>query len=342
MLQPMMNEDSLAEAIGTLPRERVAFLPTPLEECPRLSQALGGTRILMKRDDLTGLAFGGNKGRHLEFRMGDLRAKGCDAYINMNRWESNDARIMAAACAKLGVRYVLVVRGGVGRPMEANLLLEHLMGTEFHVLETMDRDEANEEAERIGRQLQEEGYTPYIYHQQPFARVAGTVGYLEATVELATQLADRDIHPTYVYGVAGTSMAGVALATKLLGYPWTVRAISSGDRNNLGNMMLEYGQEVRDILGLPDGLQPGDFEYWDGYIGGAYATPTAESARAIKLAAETEALILDPVYTGKALAGLMDHIKQGIVGPDDTVVFVHTGGLPNLFASTFRESLASQ
>ena len=296
----------------------------------------------MKRDDLTGLAFGGNKGRHLEFRMGDLRAKGCDAYINMNRWESNDARIMAAACAKLGVRYVLVVRGGVGKPMEANLLLEHLMGTEFHVLETMDRDEANREAERIGRELQEEGYTPYIYHQQPFARVAGTVGYLEATVELATQLADRDIHPTYVYGVAGTSMAGVALATKLLGYPWTVRAVSSGDRNNLGNMMLEYGQEVRDILNLPDGLQPGDFEYWDDYIGGAYATPTSESAKAIKLAAETEALILDPVYTGKALAGLMDHINQGIVGPDDTVVFIHTGGLPNLFASTFRESLASQ
>ncbi len=337
----IMSEQALADAIQRLPRERIAFLPTPLEECPRLSEALGGTRILMKRDDLTGLAFGGNKGRHLEFRMGDLRAKGCDAYINMNRWESNDARIMAAACAKLGVRYVLVVRGGVGKPMEANLLLEHLMGTEIHELETMDRDEANQAAEAIALQLQEEGYTPYVYHQQPFARVAGTIGYLEATVELATQLAERGIRPSYLYGVAGTSMAGVALATKLLGYPWKVRAISSGDRNNLANMMLEYGEEVGDILGLPDGLQPGDFEYWDNYIGGEYATPTAESARAIKLAAETEALILDPVYTGKALAGLMDHIRQGIVGPDDTVVFIHTGGLPNLFASTFRESLTN-
>ena len=106
--------------------------------------------------------------------------------------------------------------------------------------------------------------------------------------------------------------------------------------------MLEYGQEVQDILGLPDRLQPDDFGYWDDYIGGEYAVPTADSARAIKLAAETEALILDPVYTGKALAGLMDHIHQGLVGSDDTVVFVHTGGLPNLFASTFRESLASQ
>ena len=340
MPSPIMSEQALADVIATLPRERIAFLPTPLEDCPRLSQALGGTCLLMKRDDLTGLAFGGNKGRHLEFRMGDVRAKGCDAYVNMNRWESNDARIMAAACAKLGVRYVLVVRGGVGKPMEANLLLEHLMGAEFNILETMDRDEANQEAESIGRQLQEEGYTPYIYHQQPFARVAGTIGYLEATTELAVQLAERDIQPDYVYGVAGTSMAGVALATKLLGYPWKVRAISSGDRNNLGNMMLEYGQEVRDILSLPDGLQPGDFEYWDNYIGGEYAVPTAESARAIKLAAETEALILDPVYTGKALAGLMDHIQQGIVRPDDTVVFIHTGGLPNLFASTFREPLS--
>ena len=336
----MMSEQALTEAIHRLPRERIAFLPTPLEECPRLSQALGGTRVLMKRDDLTGLAFGGNKGRHLEFRMGDLRAKGCDAYVNMNRWESNDARIMAAACAKLGVRYALVVRGGVGKPMEANLLLEHLMGAELHFVETMDREEASQAGERIARQLQEEGYTPYVYHQQPFARVAGTIGYLEATMELATQLAEHGIQPTYVYGVAGTSMAGVALATKLLGYPWRVRSISSGDRNNLGNMMLEYGQEVRDILGLPDGLQPGDFQHWDDYIGGEYAAPTTESAQAIKLAAQTEALILDPVYTGKALAGLMDHIREGLVGPDDTVVFIHTGGLPNLFASTFRESLA--
>ena len=147
--------------------------------------------------------------------------------------------------AKLGVRYVLVVRGGAGKPMEANLLLEHLMGAEIHPLETMDRDETNQEAERIGRQLQEEGYTPYVYHQQPFARVAGTIGYLEATVELAAQLAERDVQPDYIYGVAGTSMAGIALATKLLGYPWKVRAISSGDRRNLGNMMLEYGQEVQ-------------------------------------------------------------------------------------------------
>ena len=340
MSPAMMSEQALADAIATLPRERVAFLPTPLEECPRLSQALGATRILMKRDDLTGLAFGGNKGRHLEFRMGDVKAKGCDVYINVNRWESNDARIMAAACAKLGVRYVLVVRGGAGKPMEANLLLEHLMGAEIHPLETMDRDETNQEAERIGLQLQEEGYTPYVYHQQPFARVAGTIGYLEATVELAAQLAERNIHPDYIYGVAGTSMAGIALATKLLGYPWKVRAISSGDRRNLGNMMLEYGQEVQDILGLPDCLQPDDFGYWDEYIGGEYAVSTPDSARAIKLAAETEALILDPVYTGKALAGLMDHIDQGLVDSSDTVVFVHTGGLPNLFASTFRESLS--
>ena len=335
-----MSEQALTEVIATLPRVRVAFLPTPLEECPRLSRELGGVRVLMKRDDLTGLAFGGNKGRHLEFRMGDVQAKGCDVYINVNRWESNDARIMAAACAKLGVRYLLVVRGGVGKPMEANLLLEHLMGAELHPLETMDRDEANEAAARLGRQLGEEGHTPYVYHQQPFARVAGTIGYLEATMELAAQLSEQGIQPTYVYGVAGTSMAGIALAVKLLGYPWRVRAISSGDRRDLGNMMLEYGQEVQDILGLPDNLQAEDFDYWDGYIGEGYALPTAESAQAIRLAARTEALVLDPVYTGKALAGLMDHVRRGEVRANDTVVFIHTGGLPNLFASAYREALA--
>ena len=341
MVRPaLMSEEALQEAIDSLPRVRLAFLPTPLEECPRLSQHLGGTRILVKRDDLTGLAFGGNKGRHLEFRMGDVKAKGCDVYVNVNRWESNDARIMAAACAKLGVRYVLVVRGGVGKPMEANLLLDHLLGAEVHALETMDRQEAANYASSLGHQLQEEGYTPYVYHQEPFARVCGTIGYLEATMELATQLAERDIQPAYIYGVAGTSMAGIALGSKLLGYPWRVRAISSGDRRNLVNLMVEYSQEVQQILGLPDCLQPGDFDFWEDYIGTEYAVPTSEGVAAMKLAAQTEALILDPVYTGKALAGLMDHIRQGKVKADDTVVFIHTGGLPNLFASTFREALS--
>ena len=328
--QALLSAEALAQAVGRLPRVRLAYLPTPLEACPRLSQELG-VRVLIKRDDLTGLAFGGNKARHLEFRLADALARGCDVFINSNEWVSNNARLVAAACAKVGLRYVFIVRNGHGKPLQGNLLLDYLLGSDLHLLQGGDRAAAQRYAREVAERLRAQGHTPYVAPDEPFARISGTVGYLLATLELAEQLAAAGVEgEVYVYLVAGTSMAGLALGARLLGLPWRVRGMYVGDRPDIEAQVLDYAQQVRERLGLPATLEPAEAPVWD-VTGPAYAVPSPEGVEAIKLVARTEAVLLDPNYTGKAMGGLLGHVRQGLVPQGATVVFVHTGGLPALF-----------
>lgn len=337
----IFTKADLRAAIDSIPRTRMAHIPTPLEECTRFSQALGGPRIFIKRDDLTGLAFGGNKARHIEFRIADALERGCDCFVSSFVSVSNYARMISAACAKVGMKAIFVVRAGKSNVIQGNMLLEHLMDTEFHFLETGDREEAMAYCRELAEKLKAQGHVPYLANDYPIAMIAGTIGYLDCTIELAEQMEDMGIGPAYIYLVGGTSMAGLALGAKLLGLPWKVVGISSGDRPNIHDGVFNYANRVKEHLGLPLSLEEEDFDLYDEYVGEEYAVPTKEGVEAVRLLASTEAIFLDPTYTGKAMGGLIDHIRKGILGPSDTVVFIHTGGTPALFMQEYREPLTT-
>ena len=336
----LLSRESLQEALSKLPRVPLAVKPTPLEECPRLSKALGGPRILIKRDDNTGLALGGNKARHLEFRIADAKAKGCDVYINTNVWVSNNARIVAAACAKVGMRCIFVVRDGNDKPLQGNMLLDHLLGAEIHRLESDDREEVNTYCRDLAAKLRADGHTPYLSTEELFARISGTLAYLDCSMELVGQMEELGIDESHIYLVAGTSMTGLALGAKLMGLPWKVTGIYSGDRPNIHDAIFLYANGVKDVLDLPVSLDLDDFRLYLDYVGAGYAIPNDKGVEAIKLVASTEGILLDPTYTGKAFAAVIDDIGKGILGPSDTVVFVHTGGLPAIFIEEYNQALA--
>jgi 1-aminocyclopropane-1-carboxylate deaminase/D-cysteine desulfhydrase-like pyridoxal-dependent ACC family enzyme len=310
----------------------MAHLPTPLEECPRLSDALGGPRILVKRDDATGLAFGGNKGRHFEYLMGEVTSGGYDVYVNVMDYVSNNARLTAAACNKVGVRNITVLRGAKGRPVQGNLLVDSILGAELHLLETQNRKEADAYAERLGESLRKDGHKPYVLSEQLFQKQCGVVAYVAAALEVADQLEKLDIDgPVRFFGVAGRSLSGLALVAKNLGLPWSF----TGTPVDPGLVMDEYIFEVLEstyrLLDMPLNLDREDMTILYDYIGEGYGIPTPECIEAIKLMARTEAVMLDPNYTGKAMSGLIDQVRKGNVGKNETVVFLHTGGLPALF-----------
>ena len=336
-----LTPEQLRERIARVPRIPGFLLgPTPLEEAPRLSEALGGPRILIKRDDLTGFAFGGNKVRAIEFRMADVRAKGCDAFVLVNVAQSNHARLHSAACTRLGIKMVIVKPGPKGEAPQGNLLLDRMLGVEIVETGTRDPDELNRALDDTLAALRRRGYTPYASTREPFSRLAGTVGFAEAAIELKDQLDARGLHADHVYMVGGTSSAGLGLGGKLIGAGWHVNAVSvGGSADRLLEEEVRLSNRVAELLDLPPLMEPGDFTAYDEYVGAAYADHPPATLEAIKLAARTDAIFLDPTYTGKALSGLIGEIRKGRLTKDDTVVFVHTGGLPIIFA--FADELAN-
>ena len=328
----LLTPEEIRAKVATLPRIPFAFVPTPLEEAPKLAAALGGPRMLFKRDDLTGFAFGGNKVRALEFRMADARAKGCDAFTVTNIGQSNHARLHSAACTRLGMKMVIVKPSPADEEVTGNLLLDRMLGVEIVEAHGRKVDEALDE---VDKRLRAEGYTPYHSTREPFSRLAGTVAYLEASIELRDQLraAGVDTQRAHLFLVHGTSAAGLALGGKLLGTGWRVHAVSvGGTYDAIVKMELDLSGRVADLLGLPARLEPGEFDVHDKYVGERYGDAAPWVLEAIKLAARTDAIFTDPVYTGKSLSGMIGEIRAGAVPKEDMAVFIHTGGLPIIFA----------
>ncbi len=328
-----MTDGEIRERVSRLPRIPFAFVPTPLEACPKLTAALGGPDVLMKRDDLTGFAFGGNKVRALEFRMADVLAKGCTAFVLVNIGQSNHARLHSAACVRLGLHMAIVKPSPLDEEVTGNLLLDRMLGVE--IVEAHGRSSEEVLDETLAR-LRAEGYTPYASTREPFSRLAGTVAYLEASIELRDQLQAAGIAPdrrVHLFLVGGTSSAGLALGGKLLGTGWRVHAVSvGGDAAAVRTMELDLARRVADLLDLPAALDEDDFDVHDEYVGGRYAATPPTTLEAIKLAARTDAIFMDPVYTGKAFSGLVGEVRAGRVPAEDVAVFIHTGGTPIIFA----------
>lgn len=329
-----LSADEIRARIARLPRVRLAFTPTALEEVPRFAAALGGPRILIKRDDLTGFAFGGNKVRAMEFRMADVQAKGCDAFVLVNIGQSNHARLHAAACARLGIKMVIVKPGPKGERVQGNLLLNHITGAEIVETGTTDAAELERILDDTLADLRRRGFKPYASTREPFSPIAGTIAFTEASIELTEQLSATGVERCHLFLVGGTSAAGFALGGKLLGAPYQVHAVSvGGSRQQLLETEVKLSNRVAtEVLDLPPIMTANDFVAYDEYVGSRYGDATPEVLEAIRLLGRTEGIFVDPVYTGKALSGVIGEIRKGNLKKGETVVFVHTGGTPIIFA----------
>jgi L-cysteate sulfo-lyase len=311
-------------------RVPIAFLPTPIVQMKRLSEELGGPRILVKRDDQTGLATGGNKARKLEFLIADALDQGADTVLTVGGPQSNHARQTAAAAAMYGLRSVLVLTGSDPGEWNGNLLLDDLLGAKVRWAGDTPLDEAltaaAEEEERAGRR-------PYVIPLGGSTPV-GATGYVVAMEELKSQLdglglpVDAIILPT---GSGGTQ-AGMLVGARALGFAGQIVGISVfADSSAMLPILRELVPSTAEFLGLDPAFDDADLIIYDDYLGGGYAVLGAPEREAIRRVAGSEAILLDPVYTGRAMAGLLDLIQKGVFHSGQTILFWHTGGTSALF-----------
>ncbi|MGI9435546.1 MAG: D-cysteine desulfhydrase family protein [Geminicoccaceae bacterium] len=332
----MISRDDLAARIARRERVKLAHLPTPLDPAERFSAALGGPDIWIKRDDMTGLAFGGNKTRQLEFVFADMLAKGADVLVAGAYTQSNWCRQMTAACRKLGLDIALVLlHGEKGPARQGNLLLDHLMGADITVVDLDTMEGLQPLLDAKGDELRQQGRRPYVIRPLGVESLAiGAIGYVDAALELDAQFEAAGISPDYLY-VCGANMtpAGMALGFKALGR--TVRLVNITPikwSEPRADSIARIANATAELLGLDTRLAADEIESHDDYIGERYGVVSEAGREALQLLARTEGIILDPVYSSKALAGLIDHCRDGRFRPDDTVLFIHTGGTPALFA----------
>ncbi len=346
----MSNSVRIADlrgALGRLPRVPLAYLPTPLEPAPRLSSALGGTSIYVKRDDLTGLALGGNKVRQLEYLLGEAVHAGATAVITGAGVDSNHCRQLAAACARLGLRACLVLRGERPVRMEGNLLLDTIFGAECRFIPT-ERfyGEFEQVASGWADALSAQGERPYVINtlgSDTHSVALAALGYVQAALELEEQFETLGWRPDVAYFCSGAAtQAGLALARKCLDLPYRLVGISASPFiPDKPTVIAQVATRAARLLDLDLTFHPAEISNEDAYIGVGYGALTAASVAALRLAAQTEGLLLDPTYTAKALAGLVDHIRRGQIRPHERVLFLHTGGAPSVFLSR-NEAIADR
>ena len=331
----MSRSSDLQARLDALPRVSLAHLPTPLEQAPRLSQALGGAEVWIKRDDMTGLCFGGNKTRQLEFVFAEMLRQGCDMLVAGAYSQSNWCRQMTAAARKLGLDIALVLMHGEKGPvLQGNFLLYKLMGADVRVVDIASMELLQPLLDARAEEAREAGRKPFVVAPMGLENLAlGAVGYVQAAIELDAQFAAQGVAPEWLV-VSGANMtpAGLALGFKALGrriklinmapIQWTMDRAT--DIARIGNATAE-------LLGIDTRLAAEEIENHDEYIGERYGVVTDACREALQLVAGTEGLILDPVYSGKAMAGLIDLARQGRFHGGQ-VVYVHTGGTPALFA----------
>jgi D-cysteine desulfhydrase family pyridoxal phosphate-dependent enzyme len=317
-------------------RVALAHLPTPLEEAGRLGSAIGLPHLWVKRDDCTGLAMGGNKARKLEYELGQAKESGADVLVTHGGLQSNHARTTAAAARRLGMEAVLLLTASEPAEYQGNLLLDRLFGAELHFLGTENPFELQKRIRQVVNRLQDAGRHPYVIPMGG-ATALGSMAYVAGVAELAEQLNERDLSVdaiTVAVGSGGT-LSGLMLGAhlhlpgiRLYGVSVGLRADAL--RRKCARLIAEAGK----LLGVD--WQPAleEIPVYDDWIGSGYGTPSELGRQAIALAAQTEGLLLDPIYTGKAFAGTRELSQRGEIHPNETVLFWHTGGTPALFCGS--------
>jgi D-cysteine desulfhydrase family pyridoxal phosphate-dependent enzyme len=299
---------------------------------PRLSAELGGPRLLVKRDDQTGLAAGGNKTRKLEFLIGEALAEGADMVITAGAAQSNHCRQTAAAAARAGLGCALALGGEPPATRTGNLLLIEMLGA--HINWT-GPDRRGERLAEIADRLRAEGHRPYII---PYggSNPVGATGYVLAMQELSQQLGGLRVDRIVFASSSGGTQAGMVVGAQATGFEGQIMGIGI-DKGEAGDdpypvHLADLANATAAHVGLDAEFTPDDFLVNPDYLGAGYGVVGDLEREAIRLAARLEGLILDPVYTGRAMGGLIDMIRRGVIDPDETVLFWHTGGTPSLFA----------
>ena len=325
--------------LAKFPRARLAHLPTPLEPLPRLSDALGGPEIWIKRDDCTGLSTGGNKTRKLEFLRAEAQAQGADMVMTQGATQSNHARQTAAAAARLGMdcHILLEDRTGFNHPNyrhNGNVLLDHLHGAtmEHHA----PGPDMNAEMETVAEKFRAQGRSVYTIPGGG-SNPTGALGYVNCAFEMLAQFNDMGLnvdHIVHATGSAGTQ-AGLIAGLKAMnaGIPLLgigVRAPKAKQEENVYNLAVKTAAK----LGCPDVVDRADVVANTDYVGEGYGIPAPSTIEAIGMFARTEAILLDPVYSGKGAAGLIDLIRKGYFTKGQKIVFLHTGGAIGLTGYT--------
>jgi D-cysteine desulfhydrase family pyridoxal phosphate-dependent enzyme len=319
----------------SLPRVRLADLPTPLQELKNFSKKLGGPRIFMKRDDLTGLAFGGNKTRKLEYIMADALEQKADYIVTGAGFHSNWCTQAAAAARKLGMKVVLIKSGPEmeydPEEYDGNHLLHFLMGAEIKVVRP---EEAGRVTEETMEELESRGHIPYLL-KATGSTPPGVAGYMNCVLEIMSQTVEMGISTDYIMHTTGSggTQAGLILGTKAFNTGIKVIASTSGSRSKEEQVNQVYNllQESLDFMAFYINISEDDIIVHVEYSGGGYGFISEEKSYAIRLLAETEGMLIDPVYTGSALACLIDLNQKGFFNKDDVVTLIHTGGTPALF-----------
>jgi D-cysteine desulfhydrase family pyridoxal phosphate-dependent enzyme len=318
-----------------MPRVRFAALPTPIEALPRLRAKIGGPILQVKRDDLTGLGLGGNKTRKLEYVLAAAQANGAKTLISVGAAQSNHCRQTAALAARYGLGCILVLSGQADQPQTGNYLADTLFGAEIVWCSRAERESV---LQQTFQAAWDAGRRPYLIPLGASTPI-GTLGYVNAFEEVVQQgdLPDWMV----VASSSGGTQAGLALGARIFAPQVKVLGISIDNAEYaLQTVVANLANEAADRLRTPERLTAEDIRVNADYLGGGYGVVGEPELEAIRLFAELEGLLLDPVYTGRAAAGLLDLIRKGYFKPEEKVLFWHTGGTPAIFAQGYQELLA--
>jgi len=350
-----MGHLSIAEVkkrIDKFPRKTLIHLPTPFQKLENLSQMPGSPEVFIKRDDLTGLAFGGNKSRKLEFIISDVLDKKAEVIITWASLQSNWCLQTAAAARKFGIKPILLLFKTYELPEEydGNLLLDFVLEADIRIRDAekgkvVTPEYAFEIIEDIVNEVKESGYNPYV---APIGgsmvggsmdRPLGAVSYVNAFAEMLEQAEAQGIELDYVIHASGSggTQAGLVVGAKALTENIKVLGISvSEERESYGEEVLTIAQDTIKALDLDISISKEDIILFDEYIGEGYGIVDKEVSEVIRLVATREAIMLDPVYTGKAMVAFVDLVKKDYFQKEDKVVFFHTGGTPALFPNKHK------
>ena len=323
--------------LAQFPRKRYTEGKTPLEKLSRLSEALGGPTIYIKRDDLLGLASGGNKTRKLEFLVGDALEKGADTLITCGAVQSNHCRLTLAAAVKEGLKCRLVleerVPGSYKPEASGNNFLFNLLGVEG-ITVVPGGSNMMAEMEKVAEELRAEGRKPYVIPGGGSNEI-GAMGYVACAQELMEQINDNAINMQYVVTTSGSSGTHAGLIVGMYGINSNIPVIGiniSRKKDLQEELVYNLVEKTAKKVGIRGSIPKEEVKCFDEYVGPGYSLPTPEMVEAIQLLARTEGILLDPVYTGKAFAGLIDLVRKGYFKKEDNIVFLHTGGSPALYA----------
>ena len=312
----------------------LAQLPTPIEELKSLSRELGGPELLIKRDDQTGLALGGNKTRKLEFLVGQALEQGADTLVTAGAAQSNHCRQTAAAAARAGLRCELLLNGTKPELPNGNLLLDELLGARIHWVQRSEREAKLSE---IPDELRKQGGKPYVIPVGGSNGV-GATGYVLAMMELAEQLngINRRVDHVVFASSSGGTQAGIVVGARVTGFEGKLHGVSI-DKDDSDGALTRVSWRISrtrppNMSASTRNSRPSDFNVVYDYLGGGYGIVSDLEREAIRLLASREGVVLDPVYTGRAMGALLDLIRKKAFRSDETVLFWHTGGAPALFA----------